>query len=109
MSENFRVAIWYAFLILSFLRIYSHSNVHCSGGGIGGLTLAVTLGKYSNIPIDIYESSSEIGTIGAGLAVWKRTWDVMCRLGLDDEMDKRSIPRPSEGESTCHAIFNGSA
>jgi len=69
------------------------------GGGISGLTLAVTLGQHSNIPIDVYESASEIGTIGAGLIVWKRTWDIMCKLGLDAEMDKRSIVRPSEGES----------
>lgn len=70
-----------------------------SGGGVSGLTLAVTLGQHSQIPIDIYESASEIGTIGAGLAVWKRSWDIMCRLGLDAEMDKRFLPRPSEGKS----------
>jgi len=69
------------------------------GGGISGLTLAVTLGQHSQIPIDIYESAPEIGTVGAGLAVWKRTWDIMCQLQLDAEMDRRSLSHPSEGEN----------
>ncbi|KAF9064305.1 FAD/NAD-P-binding domain-containing protein [Rhodocollybia butyracea] len=74
-------------------------RVAVCGGGISALTLAVTLGRYSQVPIDIYEAASEIGTVGAGLAVWKRTWDIMCRLGLDAEMDKRSLSHPSEGEN----------
>lgn len=60
----------------------------------------MTLGQHSQIPIDIYESAPEIGTVGAGLAVWKRTWDIMCQLQLDAEMDRRSLSHPSEGEST---------
>ncbi|TFY76984.1 hypothetical protein EWM64_g7028 [Hericium alpestre] len=71
-------------------------RVAICGGGIGGLTLAVALGKYSDIPIDVYEAANEIGTVGAGLAVWKRTWDVMQSLGLEAEMTKRKIPLPQE-------------
>lgn len=59
----------------------------------------MTLGQYSQVPVDIYESAPEIGTVGAGLAVWRRTWDIMCKLGLDTEMVKRSLAHPSEGES----------
>ncbi|TFY74082.1 hypothetical protein EWM64_g9930 [Hericium alpestre] len=66
------------------------------GGGIGWLTLTVALGKYSDIPIDIYEAANEIGTVGAGLAVWKRTWDVMQSIGLEAEMMKRKVPLPQE-------------
>ncbi|KAA1470047.1 FAD/NAD-P-binding domain-containing protein [Dentipellis sp. KUC8613] len=79
-------------------------RVAICGGGIGGLTLAATLGKYGDIPVDIYESATEIGTIGAGLLVWKRTWEVMQQLGLQAEMDKRNIPIPREGKApilTC--------
>ncbi|KAA1470072.1 FAD/NAD-P-binding domain-containing protein [Dentipellis sp. KUC8613] len=73
-------------------------RVAICGGGIGGLTLAVTLGRYGDIPVDIYESSPEIGTLGAGLAVSKRTWDVMRRLGFENEMKKRGFSVPKEGE-----------
>ncbi|TFY74788.1 hypothetical protein EWM64_g9224 [Hericium alpestre] len=76
-------------------------RVSICGGGIGGLTLAVALGKYSDIPIDVYEAASEIGTVGAGLAVWKRTWDVMQSLGLEAEMTKRKIPLPQEKMVCC--------
>lgn len=70
-----------------------------SGGGIAGLSLAVTLGKYSQIVVDIYESAQEMGTVGAGLVVWKRTWEVMRQIGLDVEMTKRGISHPSDGQS----------
>ncbi|TFY56049.1 hypothetical protein EVG20_g9082 [Dentipellis fragilis] len=73
-------------------------RVAICGGGIGGLTLAVTLGRYGDIPVDIYESAPEIGTLGAGLAVSKRTWDVMRRLGFESEMKKRGFSVPQEGE-----------
>ncbi|TFY64904.1 hypothetical protein EVG20_g5781 [Dentipellis fragilis] len=81
-------------------------RVAICGGGIGGLTLAATLGRYGNTPVDIYESATEIGTIGAGISVWRRTWEVMQRLGLQEEMDKRNIPIPREGKSrACTHIY----
>lgn len=75
-----------------------------SGGGIAGLSLAVTLGKYSQLFIDIYESAQEVGAVGAGLVVWKRTWEIMLQLGLDVEMTKRGIPHPCEAESVVPSL-----
>lgn len=66
-----------------------------SGGGISGLTLAVTIGKYcDNVAIDLYESYPAISTVGAGIAMWERATNVMQRLGLDEELKKVSVPHP---------------
>lgn len=60
----------------------------CSGGGPGGLALAVTLGKYNDptcpIAIDIYESQPKLATVGAGISVWPRTHTLLRRLGVMD-------------------------
>ena len=66
-----------------------------SGGGIAGLTLAVTLGRYeesdSPIQVDLYESGPEITTVGAGISVWPRTWEVMRALGLYDQLASEAV------------------
>ncbi|KAH7915888.1 hypothetical protein BJ138DRAFT_1169596 [Hygrophoropsis aurantiaca] len=63
-------------------------RVAISGAGIGGLLLAVTIGKYSDVPIDLYEAHSEITTVGAGVGVWRRTMDIMKELGLYEDVAK---------------------
>lgn len=70
--------------------------VMASGGGIGGIALAVTIGRYSNLPVDIYEAGPEITTVGAGISVWRRTWEVMKMLGLDEELANKAIEPPKE-------------
>ncbi|CAF9908492.1 MAG: hypothetical protein HETSPECPRED_008094 [Heterodermia speciosa] len=44
-------------------------SVAIVGGGIGGLTLALGLLKYPHIDVQIYESASSFGWIGAGVAI----------------------------------------
>ncbi|RPD54132.1 FAD/NAD(P)-binding domain-containing protein [Lentinus tigrinus ALCF2SS1-7] len=65
------------------------------GGGIAGLTLAITLGRYedrgSPIKIDLYEAGPEITTVGAGISVWTRTWEVMRQLGIYDELAGEAV------------------
>ena len=73
-----------------------------SGGGIGGLTLAAVLNKNCSILIDIYEAKPVISTIGAGIAIWKRSWQVLQDLGLEEEIAKRKLPLPKEGEGMCY-------
>ncbi|EIM84251.1 FAD/NAD-P-binding domain-containing protein [Stereum hirsutum FP-91666 SS1] len=81
-----RVAIWY----VNWLDVcHPDLTKHNSGGGLGGLTLAITVGRYSSIPIDIYEATDDIGTVGAGLAIFRRTWTVFQQIGIDIEMEKR--------------------
>lgn len=73
-----------------------------SGGGIGGLTLAAVLNKNCDILVDIYEAKPVISTIGAGIAIWKRSWQVLQDLGLEEEIAKRKLPLPKEGEGGYH-------
>ncbi|KZT63440.1 FAD/NAD(P)-binding domain-containing protein [Daedalea quercina L-15889] len=55
-----------------------------SGGGIGGLTLAVALRKLcgSRIKVDIYEAAQAFPETGAGIGAWPRVWQTMEALGL---------------------------
>ncbi|KAJ7838496.1 hypothetical protein B0H14DRAFT_3870038 [Mycena olivaceomarginata] len=61
------------------------------GAGVGGLTLALTLGIHSEHQVDLYEAGAEISTIGAGIAVWARTFEVLQLLGLHERMRERGI------------------
>ncbi|KAF8424451.1 FAD/NAD(P)-binding domain-containing protein [Boletus edulis BED1] len=64
-------------------------RVAICGAGIGGLVLAITIGKYDpSIPIDLYEAHDSIDTAGVGITVWPKTHDVMINLGLFDEFEQ---------------------
>lgn len=43
-------------------------NLAIAGGGIGGLCLAVSITKYTSIPVTVYENAPKFGEIGAGVA-----------------------------------------
>lgn len=47
-----------------------------SGGGVGGLTLAVALSRYPDIVIDVYEAAQSFHEIGAGVGVFPRAFKV---------------------------------
>ncbi|KAF7350687.1 FAD NAD-binding domain-containing protein [Mycena sanguinolenta] len=51
------------------------------------------------IAIDIYEAKPEVSTIGAGVAIWKRSWQVLQDLGFEEEIVKRGFNVPKDGES----------
>ncbi|KAI0666040.1 hypothetical protein C8Q78DRAFT_995036 [Trametes maxima] len=71
------------------------------GGGIAGLTFAVTLGQYEDrsapIEVHMYEAGTEITTVGAGISVWPRTWAVMRHLGLYEQLAQASVQAPGTG------------
>ncbi|KAG1752199.1 hypothetical protein EDB19DRAFT_1627833 [Suillus lakei] len=69
----------------------------CSGAGIGGLVLAVTIGNFAgrNIHIDLYEAHDTITTAGAGVSLWRRAMEIMEELGLDEEISRVSTKPPS--------------
>ncbi|KIJ61691.1 hypothetical protein HYDPIDRAFT_176864 [Hydnomerulius pinastri MD-312] len=73
-------------------------RVAICGGGIGGLTLAVVLGN-SNCSVDLYESESEITTVGAGISLFARATEIMQELGLLDELSDLATqpPQPNTG------------
>ena len=88
-------------MLLSGEQSYSRpslTQIHHSGAGIGGLVLAITIGKYDpSIPIDLYEAHDSIDTAGVGITVWKQVHEVLVELGLFD--DFKQIFTPNENSS----------
>ncbi|KAF7350707.1 FAD NAD-binding domain-containing protein [Mycena sanguinolenta] len=80
-------------------------RVAIAGCGIGGLALAAFINSFTQerhgdrIAIDIYEAKPEVSTIGAGVAIWKRSWRVLQDLGFEEEIVKRGFKVPKDGES----------
>ncbi|KAF8553831.1 FAD/NAD(P)-binding domain-containing protein [Imleria badia] len=76
-------------------------HVSICGGGIGGLTLALVIGKYGALPTEIFEAGPTITTIGAGIGFFGRTMDIMKEMGLYDELIKMAggPPRENTGPS----------
>ncbi|KAA8894294.1 hypothetical protein FN846DRAFT_913060 [Sphaerosporella brunnea] len=52
-------------------------HIAICGGGIAGFTLASFLSKASAVSVSVYEAKAEVRAIGAGIAVWKRYWDIL--------------------------------
>ncbi|CCL98471.1 uncharacterized protein FIBRA_00469 [Fibroporia radiculosa] len=58
-----------------------------AGAGIGGLVFALSLQKFCpNIEVNIYEAATRFGEVGAGIAVWPRTWELLQKLELDSDI-----------------------
>ena len=93
-GNSVRFTIWKCVLWILICIIFD------SGAGIGGLTAAVVLCKSTDLEIDIYESSKMLNEVGAGVGMWKRTWNVMQALGLSDELTEMFGRVPSENPST---------
>lgn len=47
-----------------------------SGGGVGGLTLAVALSKYPDIEVEVFEAARQFTEVGAGVGIWPRAFKV---------------------------------
>ncbi|KAJ3992246.1 hypothetical protein F5050DRAFT_1811680 [Lentinula boryana] len=77
------------------------------GCGIGGLALAATISQFVTeeksqdgiIQVDLYESKSEVSVTGAGVGIWKRSWQVLQGLGFEEDLVKRGVKVPVDGES----------
>lgn len=57
------------------------------GGGIGGLTTALALLK-NNLDVTIYESASEIKSVGAGIIMANNAMQVFDKLGIRQKIEK---------------------
>jgi hypothetical protein len=58
-----------------------------SGGGIGGLSLALMLSKYAaDIKVDVYEATARYSEVGAGLGLTWRSRRIVNELGLADDI-----------------------
>lgn len=82
-------------MILTLTLLYS-------GGGIGGLCLAVSLSKYSHLEIKLYEAAGQFKEIGAGVMIWARTWHILESMGLASEFSNiaHSPPTGAQGKLT---------
>ena len=49
--------------------------------------------------MDVYEAAREISTVGAGIALWPRTWAIFKELGLDLQLEAKLAAPPTRGES----------
>jgi 5-methylphenazine-1-carboxylate 1-monooxygenase len=67
------------------------------GGGIGGLTLALTLEK-AGVPSRVFEASPEIKPIGVGINILPHATKELVRLGLEAELARVAV-------ETKEAIF----
>ncbi|KAL5514209.1 hypothetical protein ACEPAG_2297 [Sanghuangporus baumii] len=85
------------------MRSRPRLRIAICGGGIGGLSLAVVLGKYCNdVEIDVYEAQPQFTEIGAGVSVWNRMWAIMQTLGLDEKLGKMAAQVPVKELKPAH-------
>lgn len=93
----------------------SCSSCVFSGGGPGGLSLCVVLGRYlhannADVHIHLYEAAPEFKEIGAGISIWKRTWSILQALGLDEALGKLAVTPPTDEMRECGiALFRSIA
>ncbi|KAF8992587.1 hypothetical protein BDQ17DRAFT_1253792, partial [Cyathus striatus] len=80
------------------------------GAGIGGLTLAVALTRLLNdsnnsqaINVDIYELKDKISEIGTGIVMYRRAWNIMQRVGVDQDLQKHLQQRQDD---TIRMLFS---
>ena len=78
---------------------YSHISAEStSGGGVGGIALAVALNRYPDIDVSIYESAGSFEEVGAGVTIWGRGWRVLSLMGLDKPLRKLAgVPEDGSG------------
>lgn len=62
-------------------------TVSIIGAGIGGLTTALTL-KQRGLNVNIFESSSEIKFVGAGIIITNNAMQIFQKMGIQDKIEK---------------------
>ncbi|TFK99482.1 hypothetical protein BDV98DRAFT_169300 [Pterulicium gracile] len=75
------------------------------GGGIGGLIAALTLSRYPDLQVDVYESAAEHGEVGAGIGIWPRPWAVIEQLGIDKELLTKTTVNAQRGSHADRPIL----
>ncbi|KAF8159235.1 salicylate hydroxylase [Crassisporium funariophilum] len=72
-------------------------RVAICGAGIGGLITAVALSRYPDIEVEIFEGAEKLAELGAGIGLFSRTWEVIKKLDLEEELLKLTEVKPTEG------------
>jgi salicylate hydroxylase len=60
------------------------------GGGIGGLTAALSL-RQAGFEVDVYEQAPELTQIGGGINMGPNAVRILCRLGLAAGLDREGV------------------
>ena len=87
MASKFRIAI----VCVTNKRLIYRSHVQRRGAGIGGLMLACCIAqmdKRKKIELDIYEATAELAEIGAGINLWPRAFEILEKIGLEEDILK---------------------
>ena len=66
--------------------------------------LAISISRYapadSPIEVNIYEGDPEVRSVGAGITVWPRTWNVMQHLGLREDLSRVTVKASGQALDT---------
>jgi 2-polyprenyl-6-methoxyphenol hydroxylase-like FAD-dependent oxidoreductase len=65
-------------------------TVMIAGGGIAGLTLALSLNR-AGVPCHVYESAPEIGALGVGINLLPHATRLLSELGLEDDLARVAV------------------
>nr|AGK29859.1 FAD-binding protein [Volvariella volvacea] len=72
------------------------------GGGLGGLIAARAILCKTGpeaVEIDVYEATSKMTEIGAGIVIWPRTWSILKKLGMEEYLMKLLASPPDKEPS----------
>lgn len=71
----------------------SIKNLHIAiaGSGMGGLACALSLAKEGFTNIDVYETASGLGFVGAGIQLAPNMARILDRLGVWDAISKDAV------------------
>ncbi|MDB5639817.1 MAG: flavin-dependent oxidoreductase [Bradyrhizobium sp.] len=83
-------------------------TVLIAGGGIGGLTLALSLHQIG-VPAKVFESVSELRPLGVGINVLPHAVRELIELGLFDRLDASAYRQKSSRISPSAASRSGAS
>lgn len=72
-------------------------RVAICGAGIGGLTTAVTLSRFPDIEVEIFEGAQQLAELGAGIGLFPRPWEIVKKLGLEEDLLKTTEIKITDG------------
>src|ERR1700691_2938280 len=70
--------------------MFKHMTVMIAGGGIAGLTLALSLHR-AGVPCHIYESAPGVGALGVGINLLPHATRLLCELGLEGDLARSAV------------------